>query len=239
MSNGAASARPSETLEIPDSKVPENPITEEDVQYINAKQFHRILKRRMARQQLADTLEEQRRAQHRDVATSEHATASPDLSDSIHPTEADDATPLPIVQILEHYEPIDTSAELDTDNQVELSWSYPALSAAQTSRLWWQAYISFTSSSTSTSPIFTTISNALKSELGAVASNYVLDEMICKRVAIRVANLQAAIYDKPELTNVLEIRTNILTVLITIEEQLGFEIATLGWSCVIVLLCVS
>lgn len=106
--------------------------------------------------------------------------------------------------------------------------------------LWWQAYISLISSSSSKSPIFTTISNALEYELGIPASRYLSDDVICKRISKKLHQLNTSLQvDKPELAETLEIKGNIFKVLITIEEQLGFQIATLGWSCVTLLLSVG
>jgi hypothetical protein len=225
-----------ENLASPDIKVPENAAGDADVLFINAKQFHRILKRRFARQQFAD-LEQQQQAQRRQSTPSENAV-SPDPT---YHAEVDDAACSPVAQTTVLSQPTNTNADSDLeDDQIELAWSYPALSTTQTSRLWWQAYLSLISSSSSKSPIFTTISNAFESELGVSASRHLSDGLICRRIANRVHELDTAIHnDKSDLAGVLEARGDILKVLITIEEQLGFEIATLGWNCVTVLLSVG
>ncbi|KUJ18592.1 uncharacterized protein LY89DRAFT_780639 [Mollisia scopiformis] len=201
---------------------------EDDVLYINAKQFHRILKRRTARQRFADQAGKLK-SRH-----DPHSTAVTfDDTEAMSPTMAKDSKidspgispPSPIVDPDE------------TQDQIELAWTCPALSPTQTSKLWWQAYISLVSSSCNESAVFMQIKDCLESELGILASRHVPDDIICRRIGNNVRRLGTALHvDKPQLVDLLEVRSNILRILTTVGEQLGFEIATLGWSCVCVLL---
>lgn len=222
---------------------------EDDILFVNQKQFHRIIKRRMARQQLADHLATKKRkiglpsASARE-AQGGHETETGRLNIEIPEATQRLETEPEILKSLHTTLPLrpahssmDVEKDVFVDEQVELATTYPALSPAQTSKLWWQAYISLISTSSSESLSFTTIKHGLESELGVLVSRHVPDYIICRRISTNVRRLGTALHDdKSQFVDVLEIRSNILRILTTIDEQLGLEIATLGWSCVYVLL---
>ncbi|KAE9379983.1 hypothetical protein N431DRAFT_552244 [Stipitochalara longipes BDJ] len=162
----------------------------------------------------------------------------PDVADTeVAKNDTESETSKPSLIILP-FHPAPSALEVDTnDEHIELAWTYPALSLTQTSKLWWQAYISFISPSSSESHVFTTIKNGLESELGILASRHFPDDVICRRISKNIRKLSTSLHhDKPQLAAILDIRSNILRILTTIDVQLGLDIAALGWSCVFVLL---
>ncbi|CZR50235.1 uncharacterized protein PAC_00107 [Phialocephala subalpina] len=228
------SAKSSETRQaVPSSTA--SPTRKDDVLFVNEKQFHRIIKRRMARQQLADQL-----------ATKRRKIGSPSTSEREARDQREGEANRPDTQITAVARNNDTKQEMQEPSPATLpfrparSSTYPALShlsPAQTSKLWWQAYISLVSTSSPESLVFTTIRNCLKHELGAQAAMPASDDICSMRVSSSVRRLEKAMHhDKPQLAKVLEIRSNILRIVTTVDEQLGLEIATLGWSCVYILL---
>ncbi|KAK0108890.1 hypothetical protein ONS96_014931 [Cadophora gregata f. sp. sojae] len=206
--------------------------------FVNAKQFHRLLKRREARQRLeeqiashasrshnTDNNKPSKESQDTRVAISDKSTLEKGRS-----TKSDDGA------FLAPPTPLDSNPNNAED--VELAWSHPMLTPAQTSRLWWQTYISFTAASSRKSPVFANLSSALHSELGFSALSYASDEDICKRIVDNVKPLSMAgstlHEDRPELRDVLFLRGDIVRMLLTVDGRLSLETATVGWSCVCV-----
>ncbi|KAE8441461.1 hypothetical protein EG329_004954 [Mollisiaceae sp. DMI_Dod_QoI] len=223
----------------------EGPTGQDSVLYVNSKQFYRILKRRGARKQLAERLAKQKSKTPESSIAGRWAINNHDSKTKEKDAEQAEISNNNINDGMLQYSsttlplrPAHSTMLVNTDNeQVELAWSFPALSPTQTSKLWWQAYISLISSSSAESPVFTTVKNSLESELGILASRHLSDDTICRRISNQVRRLGTALHhDKPQMEDALETRSNILRILTTIDDQLGLEIATLGWSCVCVLL---
>jgi len=217
--------------------------------YVNAKQFHRLLKRRATRQKLEEQL-----------ASRDSRSAPPDTASD----RASEKSPRSCILSLGKSDEFDTEEGLHKDSKdnvprstspmpldscssnvkdIELPWSHPKLTPAQTSRLWWQTYISLIASSSRKSPVFLVLSTALETELGLFTTSYASDEDICKRVIDNVRPLSIAgstlHEDRPELKDLLFLRSDIVRMLMTVDGRLGLETATLGWSCVGVFLKVS
>ena len=217
--------------------------------YVNAKQFHRLLKRRAARQKLEEQLASRdSRSSSPDTASDRASKKSPrsyilslgesdelDTEEGLHKDSKDNVS--------RPTSPIPLDSGFSNEKDIELAWSHPKLTSARTNRLWWQTYISFIAASSRKSPVFFIISTALETELGLSAALYASDEDICKRVVDNVRPLSIAgstlHEDRPELKEVLFLRGDVVRMLMTVDGRLGLEPAALGWSCVSVFLKVS
>ncbi|PVH76626.1 hypothetical protein DL98DRAFT_517842 [Cadophora sp. DSE1049] len=210
--------------------------------FVNAKQFHRLLKRRAARQKLEEQLASRdSRSPSPDTARSRASGKSLDPS----AVRSDNSSPQRDRSMQSNKgallaPPTLLNSNLNNAKDVELAWSHPMLTPAQTSRLWWQTYISFIAASSRKSPVFSVLNTALEMELGFSTMSHVSDEDICKRVVDNIRPLSIAgstlHEDRPELRDVLFLRGDIVRMLLTVDGRLGLETATLGWSCVCVFL---
>jgi hypothetical protein len=225
--------------------------------YVNKKQFHRILKRRVARQKLEEKLKSQSsRPQKRwhhslpmrrprgpggQFLTQEQIAEilqgiRNELTDASSTTkQASQPDHIPS----EDYQP--TNNELSSlPRQTALVTTYPALSHSQLSELWWRAYISLCN--THPTP-FRTVAEELRSELGLFATENLSDELICKRISTNIKRIGTALHDDKlkidGMLEIMEMRGNVIRIMTTVELQLGLEVATLGWSCVWTFLAVS
>lgn len=116
----------------------------------------------------------------------------------------------------------------------EPATGFPALSHAQTGKLWWRAYLSLHTSHPET---FRAIDEELNCQFRVLeVQKYLSDEHICERVSKIIKSIGMVNYQTirqiPGMSDLLETRDNIIRVLTTVEEQLGLEIATLGYACV-------
>jgi hypothetical protein len=128
------------------------------------------------------------------------------------------------------------SSLVDSQSIVEeLSWTNPALTVSQTCKVWWQAYISLVAFSSSPSDTFNTLNPELQIELGISPTLQFSDAALAQKVSSNFNQLPILKLDEtivPEMQAVFDIRDNILRIVRTIDEQLGLEIATLGWAFV-------
>ncbi|KAL2060233.1 hypothetical protein VTL71DRAFT_9628 [Oculimacula yallundae] len=191
---------------------------EEKPLYINAKQFHRVLKRRMARHEF-----EKRNGADKPGGSTATPQSVYSPGPGLHPFK-----PTPLC-------PISSNG-----NATEMTCSHPMLTSDQTSRLWWQTYISLASAAPEQRLIFTILSSALRRELELLPNQHASDEEICKRVVDIFKPLGVAgstlHEDRPELSGVLSLRGDIVRILMTVNGRLDLKTATLGWSCVCVFL---
>jgi hypothetical protein len=115
-----------------------------------------------------------------------------------------------------------------------------SLSTLQQSKLWWRSYASIRLSN---SPAFEVLCFGIFNELGILTSCTSHDEKICRQISAdfkRFDEIDLSYRQKEEgLADILEMRSNVLRIVKTIDEQLGLQVATLGWSCVCVFLRVS
>jgi hypothetical protein len=103
-------------------------------------------------------------------------------------------------------------------------------------QLWWLAYNSVHQSDL---PAFVSIT-MLESELDVFGSSHEADSVLCKRLSKIMQEIGTAMHaNKPELGDIVALRDEIISVVVTVDQQLGLVIATVGWSCVWVCLAVS
>jgi hypothetical protein len=115
-----------------------------------------------------------------------------------------------------------------------------SLSLSQDSKLWWR---SFASTLRSNFPAFEVLRFEFSTELGFLTNFPLDDEKICKQISSDIERLgrrnHRHRHQAEDLNEILEIRSNVLCIMSTIDEQLGLQVATFGWSCVCIFLNVS
>jgi hypothetical protein len=113
-------------------------------------------------------------------------------------------------------------------------------STLQEDKLWWRSYASICLSNL---PAFEILCFEFFNELGTLTSCTSHEETICRQISTdfkRYDEINLSYRQKEEgLADIPAARSNVLRIVKTIDEQLGLQVATLGWSCVCVFLRVS
>jgi hypothetical protein len=120
------------------------------------------------------------------------------------------------------------------------SYMHCFLSRSQERRLWWRSFVSI---HLHNYPAFEVLHYELTNELGILTNFMADDETICKQMSSDIQGFgevnQGDGHQFDGLKEILEIKSNVLRIVSTINEQLGLQVATLGWSCVCIFLHVS
>ncbi|EKD20598.1 putative DNA-directed RNA polymerase ii largest subunit [Drepanopeziza brunnea f. sp. 'multigermtubi' MB_m1] len=236
--------------------------------HVNKKQLHRIMKRRLARQQLeqqpasqtlgSDNSDPQIQGRSGDKLSPPRVRftiPNPDSDGNIDMRDDEHRPPSRSSPFLSEVPKPQTVALNHSRNEEAMSMGnstslsartdivYPHnLSTVQMSRLWWQTYTAFNTADSRRHAVFTMLKVQLRSELGFHASRYPSDDDICRRIVGKVRPLSIAgstlHEDRPEMKDVLIIRGEIVRIIMTIDQKLGLQTATLGWSCVWVFLSI-
>jgi hypothetical protein len=110
-----------------------------------------------------------------------------------------------------------------------------SLSTLPQSKVWWRSYASIRLSNF---PAFEVLCFGIFNELGILTSSTSHDDTICRQISAefkRFDEINLSYKQKEKgLVDILEMRSNVLRIVKTIDEQLGLQVATLGWSCVCV-----
>ncbi|KAI9048340.1 hypothetical protein LZ554_008132 [Drepanopeziza brunnea f. sp. 'monogermtubi'] len=258
------------TSPAPGGDISKSKETNEKPLHVNEKQLHRIMKRRLARQQLEQQLASQtlgsdnsdpeiqgRSGDKLSPPRVRFTIPNPDSDGNIDMGDDEHLPPSQSSPVLSEVPKPQTVAFNHSRNEESMSMgnstslSVPArtdivypynLSTVQMSRLWWQTYTAFNTADSRRHAVFTMLKVQLRSELGFHASRYPSDDDICKRIVGKVRPLSIAgstlHEDRPEMKDVLIIRGEIVRIIMTIDQKLGLQTATLGWSCVWVFLSI-
>jgi CCAAT-binding transcription factor (CBF-B/NF-YA) subunit B len=120
------------------------------------------------------------------------------------------------------------------------SYMYLSLSPAQEDKLWWR---SFASTRLFNFPAFEVLRRQLSDELGLYTNLKSDDEQLSKQVSRDMKLFGARNLSREHqvdgLKEVLQIRSSVIRIVSTIDEQLGLHVAILGWGCVCAFLHVS
>ncbi|KAE9381909.1 hypothetical protein N431DRAFT_393601 [Stipitochalara longipes BDJ] len=112
-----------------------------------------------------------------------------------------------------------------------------SLSPSQETKLWWRslAFIRL-----SNFAAFQVLRFEFLNELSIVINLSINDEMLCKQVSTDIKGFEERkLRREPQtegLNKILDMRTNILRIVSTIDDQMGLQVAILGWSCVCIVL---
>ena len=253
--------------------------------YVNSKQFHRILKRRIVRRALeekqaprywdmssgleamglpsgpdgrfltADQVTErnkerdaakseiQRRggAQSRNGAVVGEEITNPPTKTNINSSlNLDPTTGLPLRSPASHPSPNTQQASSVLPQSSPGPYQYLVLTPTQNGKLWWR---SFASTRLFNFQAFEVLRVELARELGLDITIKSDDDKLCKRLSANIKTLKANMHtDKlgfQGMKEVLDIRSKVVQIVPTVDEQLGFQVTAVGWSCVLVLLNVS
>lgn len=124
----------------------------------------------------------------------------------------------------------------------EMSWKYPTLAASQETKVWWQAYLSLAAKSSSPSKTFNILKHEFDVELDLPSAYRILDKDLALRVSLYLRQLMLLDDDNKPVScmqDLLDMRKNAIRIVQTVDEHLGLEVATLGWSFVWVFIAVS
>jgi hypothetical protein len=201
--------------------------------YVNPKQFHRILRRRVARQKLEEVLKSMPKKRKPYLYESRHGRGG-------RRPRAPDGRILTAEVIAELKESFEKSGELTPlkapSTRLMMIPEDPRAPNPGT-QLWWMAY---TSLHQSHFPTFATANHELEKRFGALDTSPGGVATLCKKLSGLIQKSGTATYaDKPELKAIVVLRDDIIRIVATVDEQLGLEIAIVGWSCVWVCLAVS
>jgi hypothetical protein len=103
-------------------------------------------------------------------------------------------------------------------------------------QLWWMAY---TSLHQSRFPTFATVNHELERRFGAFDPSPGGVASLCKKLSAWMQIRSATHDNRPELNAIVALRDEIIRIIVTVDQQLGLEIAVVGWTCVWVCLAVS
>lgn len=193
--------------------------------------------------------EKEREALERKAATKEivegisEQSSGPNQSFTLSSLQQDDLNPNPAPPLAKNsFTRLPQTTSLYSRLSIQQASPWPEecdfLSPSQESKLWWR---SFASLKVHNLPAFEVLRFELRNEL-AIEANFVIDdESLCKQISADIKRLaERSINHQAEgLDRILEMRSNVLRIVRTIDEQLGLQVATLGWSCAVIFLHVS
>ncbi|RDL41867.1 uncharacterized protein BP5553_01846 [Venustampulla echinocandica] len=110
------------------------------------------------------------------------------------------------------------------------------LSPSQRQGLWWQGYLVLSSDHPS---LFLMLEELLSREFGSMNLKHHSDRAICTNISTLVKRACSANLEyHTALAALIESRANIIRIITTIDDSLGLEIATLGWTFLSLLLTI-
>jgi len=204
--------------------------------FVNPKQFHRITVRRVARQNLETKIASQPSRPLRRHSYARRWPRGP-RGRFLTPEE-----------IFEQAEKKEEGKTQDVKRQPEKE-SYlhpPKVSddrlkmmrkdgrASSRTQIWWVAYTSLHTSDIAT---YAFITSELASTIADFES-YDTDSVLCKWISSRMT-ARGISRNQPQLKKIVVLINSIISVMVTVDKQLGLEIAMVGWDFVYVCLTVS
>lgn len=207
---------------------------EKPLLFVNPKQFHRIIVRRVARQKPRTTVASQPSKSPRRHGL--HAQRRP---------RGPSGRFLTLKEILQQAEKREEGIIQGVKGQPDRFSDLQLIKtlgdrlmmigndgrASSRTQIWWVAYTSLQESDLAT---YASITSELESKIGVFESDPSPYKWLWSMMPAKPISR-----DRHELKEIVALRNSIINVVVTVDKQLGLEIATVGWACVYVCLAVS